>query len=119
MSIGFCYCGSNSINNAMTDTIMVPKSSSTQYFSIRMLVGSQAYWIENNSNGFTTSIIFIGLGQIIEYQKYCNFFNFALFLSIQRWIGVVLYVRCRLVSTDRTFDGSDVSKNSIKMIQRE
>jgi len=112
MSIRFCYGRSNSINSAMTDTIRVPNSSSTQYLFIRMLVGFQAYWIGIDGNGFITTV-FIELGQIIEYQKHYNFFNFALFLSVQRWIGVVLCVQCRLVSPDRTFEGSDGSKNSI------
>ena len=112
MSIRFCYGRSNSMNGAMTDAIRVPNSSSTQYLFMRMLVGFQAYWLGINSNWFTTTV-FIELGQIIEHKKYYNFFNFALFLSVQRWIGVVLCVQCRLVSPDRTFEESDASKNSI------
>mmetsp|Transcript_1539 Transcript_1539/g.1636 ORF Transcript_1539/g.1636 Transcript_1539/m.1636 type:complete len:94 (+) Transcript_1539:1-282(+) len=91
---------------------MVPKSSSTQYLSIRMLVGFQAYWIGIDGNGFITTV-FIELGQIIEYQKHYNFFNFALFLSVQRWIRVVLCARRRPLPLNRALDGSDASKHSI------
>jgi len=78
ISIRFCCCGYNLVNNAITDTIKVSNSTPKQKNSIRILVGVQACWIGSKSNRYTMSI-FIGLGQIAEYQKSCNFFNFALF----------------------------------------